>query len=278
MRSASTRCGSALLDISFLQPLWNLLDGLRVNIVRPGLTADPRAVLGALGIAAVWQMSGFVMALYLAGLRGVSDELREAGRVDGASEMKIYRHIVIPQLRPITVTAIVLLGYTSLKMFDLVFVLTKGGPALSSDLPSIFMWETTFTEPPDRAWRRGRGADAGGRGGADPAVRPRRAAENRAMTSATVEPGRARRTTRRSRRRLRPSRIALYAVLIVLAALYLLPVYVVIVGSLKSGTEIGTSSIWALPTDPTLAPWQSALTPPLIELRRHRDRARRTAS
>jgi glucose/mannose transport system permease protein len=136
---------NTLLDISFLQPLWNLLDGLRVNIVRPGLTADPRAVLGALGIAAVWQMSGFVMALYLAGLRGVSDELREAGRVDGASEMKIYRHIVIPQLRPTTVTAIVLLGYTSLKMFDLVFVLTKGGPALSSDLPSIFMWETTFT-------------------------------------------------------------------------------------------------------------------------------------
>jgi glucose/mannose transport system permease protein len=134
----------ALLDISFLQPLWNLLDTLRVNIVRPGLTADPRAVLGALGIAAVWQMSGFVMALYLAGLRGVSDELREAGRVDGASEVKIYRHIVIPQLRPTTVTAIVLLGYTSLKMFDLVFVLTKGGPALASDLPSIFMWETTF--------------------------------------------------------------------------------------------------------------------------------------
>jgi glucose/mannose transport system permease protein len=134
----------ALLDVPVLQPLWNLLDSLRVNVVRPGLTADPRAVLGALGIAAVWQMSGFVMALYLAGLRGVSDELREAGRVDGASELKIYRHIVVPQLRPITVTAIVLLGYTSLKMFDLVFVLTKGGPALSSDLPSIFMWETTF--------------------------------------------------------------------------------------------------------------------------------------
>src|SRR5262249_28714791 len=134
----------ALLDVQVLQPLWDFLDTLRVNIVRPGLTADPRAVLGALGIAAVWQMSGFVMALYLAGLRGVSDELREAGRVDGASEVQIYRRIVIPQLRPITVTAIVLLGYTSLKMFDLVYVLTKGGPALASDLPSIFMWETTF--------------------------------------------------------------------------------------------------------------------------------------
>jgi len=84
------------------------------------------------------------MALYLAGLRGVSDELREAGRMDGASEISIYRRIVIPLLRPITVSAIVLLGYVSLKMFDLVFVLTHGGPALSSDLPSIFMFETTF--------------------------------------------------------------------------------------------------------------------------------------
>jgi glucose/mannose transport system permease protein len=89
-------------------------------------------------------MSGFVMALYLAGLRAINDELREAARVDGASEARLYRHIVIPLLRPITVSAIVLLGYVSLKMFDLVFVLTRGGPALSSDLPSIFMFDTTF--------------------------------------------------------------------------------------------------------------------------------------
>ena len=133
-----------LLDVPFLQPLWGILDDLRVNVLRPGLTADPRAVIGAIGIAAVWQMSGFVMALYLAGLRGINDELREAARVDGASEPRIYRHIVIPLLRPITVSAIVLLGYVSLKMFDLVFVLTRGGPALSSDLPSIFMFDTTF--------------------------------------------------------------------------------------------------------------------------------------
>ena len=135
-----------------LQPLWGLLDSLRIDMLRPGMTADPRAVLGAIGIAAIWQMSGFVMALYLAGLRGVSDELREAGRMDGASEVSIYRRIVLPLLRPITVSAIVLLGYVSLKMFDLVFVLTHGGPALSSDLPSIFMFETTFRS---NQWARG---------------------------------------------------------------------------------------------------------------------------
>ncbi len=134
----------ALLDVPFLQPLWSVLDDLRINILRPGMTADPRAVIGAVGMAAIWQMSGFVMALYLAGLRGVSDELREAARVDGASEPRIYRHIIVPLLRPITISAIVLLGYMSLKMFDLVFVLTRGGPALASDLPSIFMFDTTF--------------------------------------------------------------------------------------------------------------------------------------
>ena len=133
-----------LLEAGLLQPLWKVLDDLRINILRPGLTADPRSVIGAIAIAAIWQMSGFVMALYLAGLRGVSDELREAARMDGASESRIYRHIILPLMRPITASAIVLLGYTSLKMFDLVFVLTKGGPALASDLPSIFMFETTF--------------------------------------------------------------------------------------------------------------------------------------
>jgi glucose/mannose transport system permease protein len=135
---------AALLEVPVLQPLWGVLDDLRVNVLRPGLTADPRAVIGAIAVAAVWQMSGFVMALYLAGLRGVSEELREAARVDGASEPRIYRHIVIPLLRPITVSAVVLLGYVSLKMFDLVFVLTRGGPGLASDLPSIFMFDTTF--------------------------------------------------------------------------------------------------------------------------------------
>jgi glucose/mannose transport system permease protein len=142
----------ALLDVALLQPVWGLLDSLRIDLLRPGMTADPRAVLAAIGIAAIWQMSGFVMALYLAGLRGVSDELREAGRMDGASELSIYRRIVIPLLRPITVSAIVLLGYVSLKMFDLVFVLTRGGPALASDLPSIFMFETTFK---GNQWARG---------------------------------------------------------------------------------------------------------------------------
>jgi glucose/mannose transport system permease protein len=85
------------------------------------------------------------------------------------------------------------------------------------------------------------------------------------MTSTLLQPAGAGPSASGSRRpRVRPSRVLLYAALIALALLYLLPVYVVVVGSLKSATEIGTSSIWALPQNPTLSPWHVALTPPLV--------------
>jgi glucose/mannose transport system permease protein len=143
---------TALLNVEVLAPLWALLDTLHINIIRPGLTADPRAALGAVVLAAVWQMAGFVMAMFLAGLRGISDELREAARVDGASEGQIYRHILIPLLRPILVSVVVLLVYVSLKTFDLVFVMTRGGPGVSSDLPSIFLFDSAFK---GNQWARG---------------------------------------------------------------------------------------------------------------------------
>lgn len=95
-------------------------------------------------IAATWQMSGYTMAMYLAGLRGIPEELREAARVDGASEIQIYRHIIIPLLRPITLSAVIVLGHISLKIFDLVVSMTGKGPAFATDVPAYFMWETTF--------------------------------------------------------------------------------------------------------------------------------------
>lgn len=133
-----------LLSLPFLQPLWSVLDALRINIFRPGLSTDPRSALGTLVIAATWQMSGFVMAMYLAGLRGIPDEVREAARVDGASEWQIYRRILIPMLRPVTLSVIVLVGYISLKIFDLVYVMTAGGPGVSTDFPSIFLFQSAF--------------------------------------------------------------------------------------------------------------------------------------
>ena len=94
-------------------------------------------------IAAVWQMSGYTMALYLAGLRGVSVEMREAALVDGASEWQLYRRIILPLLAPITLSAMIILGHISLKIFDLVFAMA-GPDNTSTDVPALLMYLTTF--------------------------------------------------------------------------------------------------------------------------------------
>jgi glucose/mannose transport system permease protein len=98
----------------------------------------------ALVLAAAWQMSGYTMAMYLAGLRGIPDELREAARVDGASELQIMWRIILPLLRPITLSAVIILGHISLKIYDLVVSMTGPGIGFSTDVPAFFMWDTTF--------------------------------------------------------------------------------------------------------------------------------------
>jgi glucose/mannose transport system permease protein len=105
----------------------------------------PVAML-SLVIAAVWQMSGFVMALYLAGLRGIPEELREAARVDGAGEWQVFRRVVLPLLTPVTVTAIIILGHISLKIYDLQVAMTGTGPGFATDFPASFMWTTAFND------------------------------------------------------------------------------------------------------------------------------------
>jgi glucose/mannose transport system permease protein len=94
-------------------------------------------------IAAVWQMSGYTMALYLAGLRGISVEMREAAVVDGANEWQLYRRIILPLLAPITLSAMIILGHISLKIFDLVFAMA-GPDNTSTDVPALLMYITTF--------------------------------------------------------------------------------------------------------------------------------------
>lgn len=95
-------------------------------------------------VAAAWQLTGYTMAMYLAGLRGIPEELREAARVDGATEIGVYRHVVLPLLQPITLSALIILGHISLKIFDLVYTMTGSGPGFVTDVPGIFMFETTF--------------------------------------------------------------------------------------------------------------------------------------
>ena len=93
-------------------------------------------------IPAIWQLSGFTMALYLGGIRSISEEIREAARVDGATEFEIYRYVILPMLRPVTLSAVIILGHMSLKIFDLIVALGRKDQRL--DVPGIYMWTTTF--------------------------------------------------------------------------------------------------------------------------------------
>jgi glucose/mannose transport system permease protein len=93
----------------------------------------------------VWQSSGFVMAMFLAGLRGIDNEIVRAAQMDGASSWKLYRRIVIPMLRPIFLSAFVVLAHLAIKSYDLVVALTNGGPGQATELPATFMYSYTFT-------------------------------------------------------------------------------------------------------------------------------------
>ncbi|MBN1665755.1 MAG: sugar ABC transporter permease [Anaerolineales bacterium] len=110
-------------------------------LVNPWHTT-PTWGIAAIALAAIWQMSGYTMALYLSGLRAIPDELREAAQVDGASEFQLFRFIILPLLRPITLSAMIILGHISLKVFDLIVAIA--GKQLPLDVPAIYMWQTTF--------------------------------------------------------------------------------------------------------------------------------------
>lgn len=127
-----------------LKSMWytdtNILAGFKWGKIEFGV---PVAII-AVVIAAVWQMTGFSVAMYLAGLRGTSDDLREAARIDGATEFQIYRKIILPLLRPITVSVVIIMAHISLKIFDLIYAMTGPGANFVTDVPGVYMFETTF--------------------------------------------------------------------------------------------------------------------------------------
>lgn len=96
-------------------------------------------------IAGVWQTSGFVMAMFLAGLRGIDNEMLKAAQLDGASAFQMYRRIIIPQLRPVFLSAFIVLAHMAIKSYDLVIALTGGGPGNATELPATFMYSYTFS-------------------------------------------------------------------------------------------------------------------------------------
>jgi len=119
-----------------------LFDTLGLDFLINKWHTTPQWGIAAIALPAIWQMSGYTMALYLGGLRAVPDSLREAARVDGANELTIYRRVILPLLRPVTLSAMIILGHISLKVFDL--IIAVAGKQVALDVPSIYMWTTTF--------------------------------------------------------------------------------------------------------------------------------------
>ncbi len=95
-------------------------------------------------IAGMWQASGFAMALILAGLRSVDQDLVKAAQIDGASMPRIYRRVILPSIRPIFIAVLVILLQFAIKTFDLVYALTGGGPGLATNVPAIYVYDLMF--------------------------------------------------------------------------------------------------------------------------------------
>jgi len=95
--------------------------------------------IAAIAIPAIWQLSGYVMALFLAGFRGIPEELREASQIDGATTWQMYRHVIFPQLSPVALSAVIIVGHMSLKAFDLIMSISK--PAnYQTKVPAVDMY------------------------------------------------------------------------------------------------------------------------------------------
>jgi glucose/mannose transport system permease protein len=106
--------------------------------------ANRQMVVYTLVIAGLWQGTGLVMALMLAGLRGIDDEIWKASRVDGIPKWRTYIFIVIPMMRPVFITALVIVASGIVRIYDLVVAMTGGGPGLSSQFPAVYVYEYMF--------------------------------------------------------------------------------------------------------------------------------------
>jgi glucose/mannose transport system permease protein len=104
--------------------------------------SSPTWGIAAIAMPAIWQLSGYIMALFLAGFRGIPGDLREAARIDGATEFQLYRHVLFPQLSPIALSALIILGHMSLKMFDIIMAIS-GEKNVYTSVPMVTMWTLT---------------------------------------------------------------------------------------------------------------------------------------
>jgi glucose/mannose transport system permease protein len=110
-----------------------------------GWLVDGEMAIYCVVLAGIWQSAGFAMALFLAGLRGIDDSIIKAAQIDGASLPRIYWRIVLPALRPVFFSTLMVLSHLAIKSFDLIMALTSGGPGYATDVPATFMYAMSFT-------------------------------------------------------------------------------------------------------------------------------------
>jgi multiple sugar transport system permease protein len=116
----------------------------KLGLPAQGFFSDPGQALYLLVAISLWSGTGFCVIVYLAGLQGVSTDLVEAARIDGAGRFGVLRHVVLPSLTPVTIFLVLFQAINALQVFDLVFVTTKGGPLGSTTVIVYFIWEKAF--------------------------------------------------------------------------------------------------------------------------------------
>jgi glucose/mannose transport system permease protein len=107
---------------------------------------NPDIVVYGLLIAALWQGTGLVMCLMLAGIRGIDEDIWKASRIEGIPMWKTYIMIVIPMMRPVFITSIVIIGAGIVKVYDLVVAQTSGGPGVASQMPALYVMDKMFKD------------------------------------------------------------------------------------------------------------------------------------
>ncbi|MCD6419176.1 MAG: sugar ABC transporter permease [Synergistetes bacterium] len=110
---------------------------------QPWITSESQSIM-CIAIAYIWQFSGFATLVYYAGITAVPPEVREAAKIDGASTFQLYWRVIVPLQKPATLTVLAMLLMYTLRAFDLVWLMTGGGPGTSSEVLSTFMFRTTF--------------------------------------------------------------------------------------------------------------------------------------
>ncbi|MDA7739919.1 sugar ABC transporter permease [Amylibacter sp.] len=105
---------------------------------------DPETVMFGLLISGLWQGTGLIMVILLAGLRGIDEDIWRAARIDGIGTVKTYIRIIIPMMRPVFVTALVLIAAGIIKIYDLVVAQTDGGPGIASEVPAKYVMDYMF--------------------------------------------------------------------------------------------------------------------------------------